>query len=122
MPSEPRNWKLRIRHILDAISECQTFVAGMTYEEFCADSKTLKAVVADLILIGEAARYVPENVVTAYPGIPWAQMRGMRNHIVHGYDQIDLEIVWRVVQDEFPPLVVSLKRILTVDEDLSRQE
>ena len=122
MPSEPRKWKLRIRHILDAIAECQTFVAGMSYEQFCADPKTLKAVVANLILIGEAARHVPENVEVAYPGIPWPQMRGMRNHIVHGYDQIDLEIVWKVIQDELPPLVPVLESILRIDEGLPRQE
>lgn len=110
MPSEPRNWEMRIQHILDAIAETREFISGMTYEQFCKDARTLKAVVANLILIGEAARYVPEEV--QIPDIPWPQMRGMRNHIVHGYDQIDLEIVWNVVRDELPPLVPKLQCML----------
>lgn len=112
MPSESRNWKIRIQHILDAISESQDFISDMSYGQFCADAKTLKAVVANLILIGQAARYVPEEAEATHPKIPWAQMRGMRNHIVHGYDQIDLEIVWNVVQDERPSLVPILQEIL----------
>jgi uncharacterized protein with HEPN domain len=84
----------------------------MTYGEFCQDTKTLKAVVWNLMMMGEAARYVPPDIVAAFPEIPWQQMRGMRNHIVHGYDQIDLEIVWQVLQEELPPLVPILERIL----------
>jgi uncharacterized protein with HEPN domain len=103
---------LRLRHVLDAIAECRAFVAGMTYEAFCRDPRTLKAVVWNLATIGEAVRHVPAAVAAAHPEVPWAAMHGMRNHIVHGYDAIDLEIVWKVVQDELPPLVPLLLRIL----------
>ena len=112
MPSEPRPWDLRIRHILDAIAENLVYVNGLSFEEFSADSKTLKAVVWNLTMIGEAARHVPPAVQQAYSEIPWPQIRGMRNHIVHGYDQIDLEIVWKVVNDELPPLVPQFERVL----------
>ena len=63
------------------------------------------------MVMGEAARQVPPEVETAYPEVPWATIRGMRNHIVHGYDVIDVDIVWNVVQDRLPPLVPVLKRI-----------
>ncbi|MDH7499588.1 MAG: DUF86 domain-containing protein [candidate division NC10 bacterium] len=112
MPSKKGKWKFRIRHILDAIGEIQSFAAGMSYEQFSTDTKTLKAIVWDLMLIGEATRHVPPEVEEAYPEVPWPQMRGMRSQIVHGYDQIDLEIVWKVVRDELPPLLPMLKRIL----------
>lgn len=98
--------------MLDAIAESRAFAAGMTYEAFCADPKTLKAVVWNIATIGEAIRHVPAEIVQAHPEIPWAAMRGMRNQIVHGYDSIDYEIVWRVVQDELPPLVPLIELVL----------
>jgi uncharacterized protein with HEPN domain len=112
MSSRPRRWKFRIRHILDAIAENSGYVGDMSYEEFCRDTKTVKAVVWNLVIIGEAARLVPFEIETAFPGIPWSQIRGMRNHIVHGYDQVDLEIVWNVVQTELPPLVPLFEKIM----------
>jgi uncharacterized protein with HEPN domain len=102
--------------MIDAIEECRAFVAGMDYAAFCADPRTLKAVVWNLMTIGEAAAHVPAEVQAEFPEVPWRQMRGMRHHIVHGYDQIDLEIVWRVVEDELPPLTPMLERVLATAE------
>jgi uncharacterized protein with HEPN domain len=112
MLSEQLGWRLRLRHVLEAIAECRAFAAGMSYEAFCADARTLKAVVWNIATIGEAVRHIPANVLAAHPAIPWAEMRGMRNQIVHGYDRIDPEIVWNVVQVELPPLVPLLERII----------
>ena len=110
--SGPRLWKARIQHILDAIAECQGFLADLDYEQFRADPKTAKAVVWNPIMMGEAAGHVPLKVQQAYPAVPWRQMRGIRNRIVHGYDTVDLEIVWKAVRDELPPLVPVFERIL----------
>jgi uncharacterized protein with HEPN domain len=63
-------------------------------------------------MIGEAAGHVPLGVQQATPEVPWRQMRGIRNRIVHGYDTVDLEIVWKAVCDELPLLVPALERIL----------
>ncbi len=109
---KPRKWKFRIQHILDVIAENSGYVGNVTYSEFCRDTKTVKAVVWNLVIIGEAARLVPSDVETAFPEIPWRQIQGMRNHIVHAYDQVDLEIVWNVVQGELPPLVPTFERIM----------
>lgn len=117
MPSEPRKWAFRIRHMLEAIEECRRFVAGMSFAQFCADTKTMKAVVWNIASIGEAAARVPESVRQAYPLVPWADIRGMRNHIVHGYDRVDPEIVWQVIEDELPALVPELARILREAEN-----
>jgi uncharacterized protein with HEPN domain len=111
MPSEPRRWVFRIRHILDAIAECRDFVGPLDYDQFRADPKTLKAVTWNIAMIGEAAGQVPEAVRSTYPEVPWADMRRMRNQIVHGYDSIDFDIVWEVVHRELPPLVALLERI-----------
>jgi uncharacterized protein with HEPN domain len=84
----------------------------MDRDQFLGDAKTLKAVAADLTIIGEAARHVPDAVVQADPEIPWALMRGMRNRIVHGYYQVDPVIVWDTCQNDLPPLVDPLQNLL----------
>lgn len=117
MPSKSQGWKIRIRHILDAITENQNYTRAMSYDQFCEDPKTLKAVVWNLTIIGEAARHIPPSAEAAFPEIPWPQIRGMRNRIVHGYEQIDWEIVWKAVQEELPPLVPLFEKMLrTVPE------
>jgi uncharacterized protein with HEPN domain len=101
--------------MLEAIEECRRFIAGMDWDTFRDDPRTLKAVVWNIATIGEAAGKIPTDVQRAFPAVPWADMKGMRNHIVHGYDRIDPEIVWIVVTQELPPLVRELERILESD-------
>lgn len=98
--------------MVEAIAEIQAYTAGMDLSQFNADAKTLKAVAWNLAMIGEAARHLPREVEEAYPVVPWAKIRGLRNRIVHGYDLIDLEIVWNTVRHELGPLVPVLERIL----------
>jgi uncharacterized protein with HEPN domain len=108
-----RSWQERIQDILDAVDEIETFVAGMSRDEFLSDAKTIKAVAANLTIIGEAARHVPDTVFQAHPEIPWPLMTGMRNRIVHGYYQVDSVIVWDTCQSDLPSLIENLKKLLT---------
>jgi uncharacterized protein with HEPN domain len=105
-------WQQRVQDILDAIAEIQVFVADMDRDQFLADPKTLKAVTANLVVIGEAARHVPEPIVRQSSEIPWELMSGMRNRLVHGYYQVDPEIVWDTCQNDLPSLVDPLTRML----------
>ena len=105
-------WQERIQDILDAITEIQVFTAGMSQAAFLADAKTLKAVAADLTIIGEAARYVPNAISRNCPDIPWIVMQGMRNRIVHGYYQVDPTIVWDTCQNDLPLLVEPMEKLL----------
>ncbi len=113
MSSKPRKWKFRLRHILEAIDKIRQYIGDRTIEQLSTDQRSLEAVVWNLTVIGEAARHIPESVVTAYPQIPWSQMRGIRNRIVHEYDRVDVEIIWNVAQNELPPLVPILRRIMS---------
>jgi uncharacterized protein with HEPN domain len=106
------NWHERVQHILDAIAEIATFIGGMSRDEFLADAKTLKAVTANLTIIGEAAGHIPNEVIQAHPEIPWALMRGMRNRIVHGYYVVDPIIVWETCQNDLAPLDDLLKPLV----------
>ncbi|CAN5591927.1 DUF86 domain-containing protein [soil metagenome] len=108
----PRNWKLRITDILDAITAIQEYTAGMEYEHFMHDRKTIDAVLRNLTIIGEAVNHIPEEVIQNYPEIPWADMSGMRNVVVHIYFGVNLQIVWDTLQINLPPLVKSLEKLL----------
>ena len=108
----PRNWKDRVRDILDAIAEIQKFTRGMDYEDFREDDKAVRAVEMNFIIIGEAANQIPEEVEEQYTTIPWNLMRAMRNRIVHVYFRIDEKLMWDTIQNDLPPLVPELEKLL----------
>jgi uncharacterized protein with HEPN domain len=108
----PRGWQDRIRDILDAIAEIQMFTRDMNYETFRNDEKSIRAVEMNFIIIGEAANQIPEEIEEKYPAIPWALMRAMRNRIVHVYFNVDEKLMWDTVQNDLPPLVSELKKLL----------
>jgi len=96
----------------EAAARILRYTQGMAEADFRADQQAVDACVWNLTVLGEAARHIPERVTQAYPQIPWPQVRGIRNRIVHAYDEIDLEIIWNVVRNELPPLVPLLDRIM----------
>lgn len=108
----PRRWRDRVQDILDAIAEIQSFVAGMDFDQFRGDAKTLKAVSADLIIIGEAANHVPDDIQSGAPEVPWHLIRAMRNRIVHVYFDMDPVILWDIVQQDLPKLAAPLGGLL----------
>ena len=115
MPSEGRRWKFRVRHILDAVAGANAYTRGMTREIFETSMMPADAFVTKLMAIGEATRHIPQEVKDRHPEVPWRKMRALRNVIVHEYERLDLGIVWNVVQDDLPPLVPILERILDVE-------
>ena len=108
----PRSWGERIQDILDAIAEIQTFTRSMDFEVFRDDSRTLKAVALDFIVIGEAAGRVPEDIAQTHPEIAWSLMRGIHNRLVHDYFSLDAQIVWDTIHNDLPPLIEPLKKLL----------
>jgi uncharacterized protein with HEPN domain len=107
-----RNWRDRIRDILTAIAEIQAFTRGMDYETFKSDDKSIRAVEMNFIIIGEAATQIPEEIEEEYSSIPWGLMRAMRNRIVHIYFQVDEKLMWDTVQNDLPPLIPELEKLL----------
>ena len=108
----PREWKLYIEDILEAISKIQRYTEGMDLKAFRASDITVDAVQRNLTIIGEAARQVPPKIVEGYPDIPWNKMRGLRNVVVHQYSGVDLSIVWETVGHDLPPLLPVLRKVL----------
>ncbi len=114
----PRTWLIRVSDMLDAIAKIYRYTGGMTFEEFSSDEKTIDAVVRNLGVIGEAARYIPDSVRNGYPEIPWSAIVGMRNFVIHQYSGVSLTTVWATLKDDLPPLEAVLNVIrLTADDD-----
>ncbi len=112
-----RSWWLRTQDILTAISEIQQRTYGMTFAAFEDDATIVKAVLYDFIIIGEATRYIPADVKARYTHIPWRLMGQMRNVIAHEYFQIDLDTVWKTVQNDLIPLMLQLQNFLEREAD-----
>lgn len=101
-----------VEDILDAMDKAQIFLEGVTYDQFEAESQINFAVVRALEIVGEATKRLPMSLREQYPGIPWKAMAGMRDRIIHGYDTVDLEIVWDVVKQDIPTIKPQIQQIL----------
>ena len=111
----PRNWRMRVQDILDAIRKIQDYTRDATPDSLRADWKTVDAVVRNLTVIGEAARHVPAEVQARYPDIPWDDMRDMRNVVVHEYFRVSHPILWRTIRNNLPPLTEKLQALLEAE-------
>ena len=90
-------------HVRDAIDAITAYTAAGR-DAFLADQKTQDAVIRNLEIIGEAVKRLSSRVTNAYPDIPWRQIAGMRDKLVHDYFGVDLDLVWGVVERELPPV------------------
>jgi uncharacterized protein with HEPN domain len=107
---------LRDREYLLDILESARLVCGYlrdkTEQEFLDDVQCQDSVIRRLEVIGEAARRISDEGRAALPDLPWKAMIGMRNVMIHGYDDVDLAVVWNTVKDDLPKLVEALERSL----------
>jgi uncharacterized protein with HEPN domain len=101
-----------IEDIIDALDKAMNFVTDISYDEFTQDDKTVFAVVRALEIIGEAVKNIPEDIRRGYPEIPWKDMAGMRDKVIHEYFGVKLSIVWIAVKEEIPPLKPIFEKIL----------
>jgi uncharacterized protein with HEPN domain len=90
-------------HVRDAIDAVLAYTTGGR-AQFFTDRKTQDAVIRNLEIIGEAVKHLSEDVTSAHPDVPWRQIAGMRDKLVHDYFGVDLELVWQVVEQELPSL------------------
>jgi len=82
-------------------------------EDACRSDRVLQLALVRLVeVIGEAASRVPPEIADENPSIRWQEIRGMRNRLIHGYDKIDLDVLWDTIRDDLPPLVKALERIV----------
>jgi uncharacterized protein with HEPN domain len=101
-----------VEDIADAMEKAEILLKGVTYDQFESDFRINFAVVRALEIVGEATKRLPMTLRDQYPNIPWKQMAGMRDRIIHGYDTVDLEIVWDVVKQDIPQIKRQIQQIL----------
>ncbi len=105
------NDKKKLRDIVDAIEAIEAYSVS-SYDEFLADTKTQDAILYNLIIIGEAANQISNEFQERHHTIPWSSMIGTRNIIIHGYDQVKLQIVWKILQRDLETLKSEIAKVL----------
>ena len=104
--------RIILQKILKYINEAMSYTEGMDFGSFSQDSKTMSATAFALGQIGELAKEVSSEIESKYPHLPWKGMRGMRNRIVHDYENVDLNMLWDVVSNYLPELIGQINNIL----------
>jgi len=103
--------RVRICHILDALQEAIGYVQGISRSEFNNNRPLQHAVVRCIEIVGEASNHLSRQLREANPCIPWVDIIGMRNRIVHAYYDIDVEIVWKTATEDLPALLPEVQAI-----------
>ena len=102
--------------IARAIRFVLEFKAGMDRTAFLGDAKTQSAVLHQLMVIGEAVKRLTPEFRAGHPQVPWALIAGMRDKLIHGYDIVDLEEVWRTIEMDVPDLCTQIRPLLPEEE------
>jgi uncharacterized protein with HEPN domain len=110
--SVPERGRAALLQMLKHAREAVAFARGKSRADLDAERLLSLALTRLLEIIGEAAGRVPEGVRARHPEIPWPQIVGLRNRLIHGYDSVDLDILWQVVTGDLPPLITSLESII----------
>ena len=115
----PPDDNARLQHMLDAARTAVGFVQDRQPDDLIHDLQLALAVVKAIEIVGEAATQVSEDTRARYPHLPWDEMRGIRNRLVHAYFDINYQIVWTTTTKSLPSLIRQLETILECPEDQS---
>ena len=108
----PRQIEDYLQDMLDAISAAQQFIAGMSFEDFEIDQKTVFAVTRAIEIVGEGTKSIPQSLRDTYPQIPWKSIAGMRDKVIHQYFGVNLQVLWDTVQQDLPALQPVIAQML----------
>ncbi|OGQ44849.1 MAG: hypothetical protein A3H42_01270 [Deltaproteobacteria bacterium RIFCSPLOWO2_02_FULL_46_8] len=108
-----RNPVVYLRHVLDAIYSIEEYTSGFSHADFIQQRPIQDAVIRQIEIIGEALKRVPASVRSSAPEIPWQDITGMRDRLIHDYFAVDIESVWQTVQRDIPGLKDRIHKLLT---------
>ncbi len=112
-----RDPRLYCEDILESGSAIFDFVKGLSFEDFCDDRKTYSAVIREFEIIGEAVGKLPESYREKRPDVEWQDIKDFRNLLSHEYFGVDLEIVWKIIEDDLPALMDAVREISQTDSE-----
>lgn len=101
-----------IQDIIESMNNALKFIDNMSKEEFIQDDKTIYAVIRAIEIIGEASKNIPEEVRVKHPDIPWKDMAGMRDKVIHEYFGVNIERVWLTVKDDIPRIKPLMQKVI----------
>ncbi len=108
--------EVHFRHMLDHAREALAMVQGKNRSDLDNNRMLELSLVRLVEIIGEAAARVGTESTEKYPAVPWLQIVGMRHRLIHGYDAVDLDVLWDTIIDDLPPLIVELEKILLIQK------
>lgn len=100
-----------IEDILDSINAVAKFVKRKNFKDFTKDKKTIYAVVRGIEIIGEATKHIPKSIRNKYPEVPWKDMAGMRDKVIHEYFAVDLKVVWKTATRHLPKIKPLIQKV-----------
>ena len=103
---------VRFRHMLDAAKEAVEISSGKSRQDIENERLLNLSLVRLLEIMGEAANFISSDLQTKYSKIEWSQIIGMRNRLIHGYDNIDYDILYQTIKKDIPPLIVELEHVV----------
>ncbi len=109
--------KLFLKHILESVQQIEEYVGGISREQFLASPQIQDAVMRRLAVIGEATKNLPNDMREKYAQIPWNNIAGMRDMLIHEYFGVDTEMVWNTIEKDLPVFKTRVENILAALEE-----
>ena len=106
-----REYKDYLMDLIEAIDKMEQFAKDLTYEDFKKDEKTIFAVIRALEVMGEAAKKIPAGVRNKYKHVPWKQIAGMRDKLIHEYFGVNTQVIWKTVKEDIPLVKPIIKKM-----------
>ena len=106
-----REYQDYLSDLIEAIDKIEQFIDLMTFEKFEKDEKTIFAVIRALEIMGEAAKKIPHGIRAKYKHIPWKQIAGMRDKLIHEYFGVNTKVIWKTVKEDIPMVKPLIKQM-----------